>query len=303
MDTENGNRSLHKNLKWASMSGFLSPDKLYVRKISKQDCWIMVRKVRLAWKVVSVITKNAVDTFRKLWMQKNCHGKEKAHRKLQTQKWRQGPSVRQSWHTALSSTAEPCPQEASGMLCELWQHFIRVLQKQGLGYNNWDNCTSATLPNVSTWTSAAVSSPNPLPLSVAIEEFPLFYQSLTAPRILDIATILPKDRLLQLPLLRHSASTCLTHYDVHPTSPQFLPISQHLPSPHQQPSWKHHSNSLTSPPLNWLPFHHSAKTGQVQSHPSVLILHVFWTCIQEAKTEQKSKTGGKRMSDLQQQKL
>ena len=106
-------------------------------------------------------------------MEKNCHGKEKAHRKLQTQKWRQGPSVRQSWHTALSSTAEPCPQEASGMLCELWQHFSsEFCRNRDLG-----TITGITAPKVLPCPMSPHGHLLPFPpqthfLSVAIEEFP-----------------------------------------------------------------------------------------------------------------------------------
>lgn len=128
------------------------------------------------------------------------------------------------------STAEPCPQEASGMLCELWQHFSSVLQKQGLGYNNWDNCTKgATLLNVSTWTSAAVSLPKPTSSLSQLRNFPLFYQSLTAPENPGHSHH-PSQRPDSCSYLSptHSASTCLTHYDVHPTSP---PVSTHFSAP------------------------------------------------------------------------
>lgn len=107
-------------------------------------------------------------------MEKNCHGKENAHRKLQTQKWRQGPSIGQSWHTALASPTEPCPQDASGMLCELRQHF------------SWEFCRNRDLGTTTTGITAPKVLPCPMPphghllpfppqthfLSVAIEEFP-----------------------------------------------------------------------------------------------------------------------------------
>lgn len=72
-----------------------------------------------------------------------------------------------------SSPAEPCPQEASGMLCELWQHF------------SWEFCRNRDLG-----TTTGITAPKVLPcpmsphghllpfppqthfLSVAIEEFP-----------------------------------------------------------------------------------------------------------------------------------
>lgn len=304
MDTEVGNRSLHEDLKWASVRGFLSLDKLHVHKISKQDCWTTVRKAWLAWKDVSVITKKCNKHIKKI-----VDGKELPWKRESPQEAADSEVKARTQHRIIlahcpgfsdRTLSTGCVWNAVWTLTAL---LVRVLQQQGLGYNNnWSNCTKgAALPNATAWTSAPISSPNPLPLCCNWG-IPLFYQKSTSPRILDIAAIFPW--LFQLPLLHHPTSRCLTHYAVHPTFPQLLPISQHLPSPRHQPSWKHHYNSLTSPPLNWLPFHHSAKTGQVQSHPSVLILQVFWTCIQEAKTEQKSKsTWVKRMSDLQQQKL
>lgn len=143
------------------------------------------------------------------------------------------------------------------MLCELWQHFSsEFCRNRDLGTNNWDNCTKgATLPNVTTWTSAAVSSQTHF-LSVAIEEFPLFYQSSTAPRILDIATILPKDLTLAV------TSSPLPSFNMPHSlwrSSYLSPVSTHFsapsPSPRQQPSWKHHS-TVSLPTSELTLFHH-----------------------------------------------
>lgn len=251
------------------------------------------------------LPKNAVDTFRKLWMEKNCHGKEKAHRKLQTQKWRQGPSVRQSWHTALSSPAEPCPQGASGMLCELWQHFSsEFCRNRDLG-----TTTGITAPKVLPCPKSPHGHllrflPKPTSSLSQLRNFPLFYQSSNCSENPGHSRH-PSQRpdscsyLFSAIQLQH-ASLTMTFILPLPSFYPFLSTSLALANNRLE------SIILTvSLPHLWTDFRSiTAKTGQVQSHPSVLILHVFWTCIQEAKTEQKSKsTGGKRMSDLQQQKL
>lgn len=127
-------------------------------------------------------------------MEKNCHGKESPQEaagsevKARTQRqtilacplfYSRSHTHRSVWNAVWTLTAL----------------LIRVLQKQGLGYNNWDNCTKgATL--MSAHGHLLPFPPQTHFLSVAIEEFPLFYQSLTAPGILDIATILPKDLTL-----------------------------------------------------------------------------------------------------------
>lgn len=167
MDTEVGNRSLHEDLKWASVRGFLSLDKLHVHKISKQDCWTTVRKAWLAWKDVSVITKKCNKHIKKI-----VDGKELPWKRESPQEAADSEVKARTQHRTILAH---CPRFSDRTLSTgcVWNAvwtltalLIRVLQKQGLGYNNnWSNCTKgAALPNATAWTSAPISSPNPLPL-------------------------------------------------------------------------------------------------------------------------------------------
>lgn len=166
MDTENGNRSLQEDLKWASMRGFLSLDKLYVRKISKQDCWTMVRKVRLAWKDVSVIAKKCSKHIEKIvgW-KRTAMEKRKPTGSCRLRSERKDPASENPGTLPSLLQQNPVHRmrlERSVNSKSTSHEFCRNMTWVK---NNWNNCTKgAALPNATAWTSAPISSPNPLPL-------------------------------------------------------------------------------------------------------------------------------------------
>lgn len=136
------------------------------------------------------LLKNAVDTFRKFDGKNHAMEKRKPIEAADSEVKARTCAVRQSYNTA-SSTGEPLPTGGVLELCELWQHFSsEFCRNRDLG-----TTTGITAPKVLPCPMSPHGHLLPFPpqthfLSVAIEEFPLFYQSSTAPRILDIATII-----------------------------------------------------------------------------------------------------------------